>query len=451
MSRKKSYFGTDGIRGRAGEGKLAPEALNRLAIATGLYARTVSKKPRIIVGWDTRSSGDLILDCLFEGLIATGCEVLTCGIIPTPGVAIATLKLNADLGIMITASHNPHHDNGIKFFNGRGEKLEDDGQLLIEKFLEDQNESLAYDTGTVRHLAEAKEIYSDALLRSVPDGFSLSGLKLVVDCAHGAAFEMAPQIITALFPDQLIIIGAEPNGTNINDGCGSTHPEVLGDKVREIGADLGIAFDGDADRIILCDENGSVIDGDQILAFLARGWQEQNRLSKPGLVATVMSNLGLERYLDGRDLSLIRTKVGDRHVAAKMRADGFNIGGEQSGHILMTDFGPSGDALLAAMQVLAEFVRLGQPASQALAVFKPVPQNLVNIRYNGRSPVGSEAMNAAVLKAEQTLGTSGRILVRASGTEPVIRVMVEGDDADQVATLSQSLADKIDQIAAGAD
>ncbi len=450
MSRKKSYFGTDGIRGRAGEGKLAPEVLDRLALAIGEYVMSLGNdNPRVVVGWDTRASGDLIRACLFSGLTKTGCDVLTCGVIPTPGVAVVSKALNAELGIMITASHNPYHDNGIKFFNSRGEKLEDEGQLAIEAYMDRDHHSLMNSGGNVSALDDAADIYTRALLGSLPDAFTLNGLNIVLDCAHGAAFDVGPQLLSELNPENLAVIGASPDGKNINKDCGSTHPSALMDMVVQSGADLGIAFDGDADRIIMCDEKGQLIDGDQILAFLTRGWKEQGLLKGGGLVATVMSNLGLERMLLREGLSLIRTKVGDRHVAARMRGDGYNIGGEQSGHILMTDFGPSGDALLAALQVLVEFKRLGQKASQALSVFEPVPQQLINVRYNGPSPVGSDGMNKAVSDAAKALGTSGRILVRASGTEPVIRVMAEGDDAEEVAKISQSLADKIGQLASG--
>ena len=444
MSKAQAYFGTDGVRGRANSGKLTANRLLELGRASGLYLQeTVAETPVVVIGWDTRASGDMIRAALAAGLTSTGCDIRTCGVIPTPGVAEQTRQSGADMGMMITASHNPHHDNGVKLFNARGEKLEDTGQARIEEILHTLNDAEREHSdiiGRISDFAGAADGYADSLLSSLPQGFDLSGLKLVVDCAHGAASQIGPAILARLNPDQMELIGDAPTGTNINFNCGSTHPEALCEAVRDKGADIGLAFDGDADRLLMCDEKGNLIDGDQLLAFLARGWQETGRLLRPGLVATVMSNLGLERYLASENMELIRTKVGDRHVAAKMRGEGYNLGGEQSGHILMTDFGPSGDGLLAALHVLVEFKRLERPASDAMQVFETVPQHLINVRYSGQSPLGSAQFQDALDSANDEMGKNGRILVRASGTEPVIRVMAEGDDPVQVRTITERLA-----------
>ena len=454
MSKAQTYFGTDGVRGRANVGKLTAARLLELGRASGIYLQeNVKDTPTVVIGWDTRASGDMIRAALAAGLTSTGVNIRECGVIPTPGVAEQTRQSGADLGMMITASHNPHHDNGVKLFNARGEKLEDSGQSRIEAILRDIG-SISADgaehVGRVSEFTGALDGYADSLLSSLPQGFNLNGLKLVVDCANGAASILGPDLFARLKPESLDFIGTSPTGLNINFNCGSTHPETLCETVRDRGADIGLAFDGDADRLLMCDEKGNLIDGDQLLAFLARGWQETGRLRKPGLVATVMSNLGLERYLAAKDMQLVRTPVGDRHVAAKMRSDGFNLGGEQSGHILMTDFGPSGDGVLAALHVLVEYKRLGRAASEAMQVFETVPQHLINVRYNGTSPLSDPIFQAALENANFEMGKSGRILVRASGTEPVIRVMAEGDDAVRVRIITERLAEVIGSSGGGA-
>jgi len=352
---------------------------------------------------------------------------------------------------MITASHNAFQDNGIKFFGPNGQKLHDEAEAAIEANMTSKwKEGLAEPSnlGRVERLDDVQARYIEIVKSTFPKHMRLSGLRIVVDCANGAAYKTAPATFWELGADEVITIGANPNGLNINADCGSTKTKQLQAAVIMHGADVGIALDGDADRLIMCDEKGQIVDGDQLLALICTGWAETGRLERPGIVTTVMSNLGLERYLESKDMALIRTAVGDRHVAARMRADGYNIGGEQSGHILMTDYSPTGDGTMAALQVLAEIIRSGRPASEVLSVFEAVPQVLKNVRYEGTSPMESDLLKSAIDDAKADLGNSGRILVRASGTEPLIRVMAEGDDFKRIDKITDSIVDVIADIAA---
>ncbi len=444
MSKTNRYFGTDGIRCKANSGPLSAENVLRLAVAAGRFYKAKSGTYcRAVIGRDTRSSGDMIEAAIVSGLTSVGVDVELCGVIPTPGVSILTDISKADFGVMITASHNQFEDNGIKFFSHDGFKLSDEDELAIEALIDDADliERAAPSViGGARHFRGRQVTYKDAAAATFPSHLDLSGMKVVLDCANGAAYETAPAIFSALGVTDLIVIGASPNGHNINKDCGSTRTDLLSKTVRGTGADIGIALDGDADRLIMCDESGTIIDGDQLLGLLGSGWHAAGNLSKTGVVATVMSNLGLERFFGGLGLDLIRTNVGDRHVAAVMRSQGYNLGGEQSGHLLMTDFFPTGDGTVASLQVLAEIVRAQKPVSEVLNVFEPVPQLLKNVRYSGPSPMASPALQDVIAQASAEMGSGGRILVRASGTEPVIRVMAEGDDAAMVARVTSEIA-----------
>lgn len=452
MTKKKQFFGTDGVRGRANIGKMTPDNVMRLGMAAGKYFRRAHNgRHSVVIGKDTRLSGYMIEPALVAGFTSVGMDVKLCGPLPTSGVAMMTRRLRADLGVMITASHNKFGDNGIKLFGPNGQKLSDEAEFEIESFMgEKWKDGLAQseDLGRVRRYEDFQARYIEIVKSSFPKRMRLDGLKIVIDCANGAAYKTAPDTLWELGADEVIPIGVTPNGLNINEKCGSTHTEAMAIKVLETGADIGIALDGDADRLIMCDEKGQIIDGDQLLALIGTGWKEAGLLSKPGIVATVMSNLGLERFIESHDMAFIRTPVGDRNVAARMRQDGYNVGGEQSGHLLMTDFAPTGDGTIAALQVLAEIKRQNRPASQVLKLFDPVPQLLKNVRYTGASPMESAELQAAIKDAQSMFGNSGRVLVRASGTEPLIRVMAEGDDADQVEKITASLADLIENIAA---
>ncbi len=452
MSKKKQFFGTDGIRGRANIGKMTPDNVMRFGMAAGKYFRQGdNRRHSVVIGKDTRLSGYMIEPALVAGFTSVGMDVKLCGPLPTSGVAMMTRRLRADLGVMITASHNKFTDNGIKLFAPNGQKLSDEAEFEIESFMEEKwKEGLAVSEqlGRARRYEDFQARYIEIVKSSFPKKMRLDGLKIVIDCANGAAYKTAPDTLWELGADQVIPIGVSPNGMNINADCGSTHTETMSKKVLETGADLGIALDGDADRLIMCDEKGQIIDGDQLLALIGTGWQENSLLSKPGIVATVMSNLGLERFIEDHKLTFIRTAVGDRHVAARMRRDGYNVGGEQSGHLLMTDFSPTGDGTIAALQVLAEIKRRDRPASEVLKLFDPVPQLLKNVHYSGVSPMESAELKSAVKDAQSMFGSSGRVLVRASGTEPLIRVMAEGDDAVQVEKITTELAQLIEKIAA---
>lgn len=447
MTKNKIFFGTDGIRGPANVGILTPDNIMRFGMAAGKYfLRGNTHKHSVIIGKDTRLSGYMIEPALVAGFASVGMDVKLTGPIPTPGVALMTTRLRADLGVMITASHNGFSDNGIKLFGPDGRKLSDEAELEIEALMEEGwNEGLAVnkDLGRVRRYEDFQARYIEIAKRTFPKGMSLKGMKIVIDCANGAAYKTAPDTLWELGADAVIPIGVSPNGSNINHKCGSTHTDAVISKTLETGADIGIALDGDADRVLICDEKGKLIDGDQLLALIAGGWRDSGDLANGGVVATVMSNLGLEHYFKNQGLDFIRTNVGDRHVAARMYKGGYNLGGEQSGHILMTDFASTGDGTIAALQILAQIISAGRPASEVLNVFNAVPQVLKNIPYSDTSPLEKPEVVSAIKDIQEMLGNSGRILVRPSGTEKLIRVMVESRDEAKVNKIVDELASLI--------
>jgi len=449
MTKKRRLFGTDGIRGKANVDPMTAGIALRLGQAAGLMFTRGEHRHRVVIGKDTRLSGYMIEPALTAGFIGAGMDVTLLGPLPTPAVAMLTRSLRADLGVMISASHNPFEDNGIKLFGPDGTKLSDEVELAIEALM-DQGfaDRLAqpHALGRAARLEDAAGRYIEAAKSSFPRGQRLDGLRVVLDCAHGAAYKVAPTVMWELGAT-VIAVGTSPDGLNINKGCGSTVPEYLCTQVVEHGAHLGIALDGDADRLILADENGDLVDGDQILALIATNWHRAGALRGNGVVATVMSNLGLERHLANMDVTLHRTKVGDRYVAEQMRATGINVGGEQSGHVILTDFATTGDGLLAALQVLSVLVQDGRPASQVLQVFQPLPQRLKNVRFSGASPLLSESVQAAISAARDRLNGTGRVLIRESGTEPLVRVMAEGEDATLVAAIVDSLCEVIAETA----
>ena len=402
----------------------------KVAMAAGISFQRGTHRHRVVIGKDTRLSSYMIEYAMVAGFCAAGMDVFLLGPVPTPAVAMLARSLRADIGVMISASHNPYHDNGIKLFGPDGYKLSDEIEARIEALVErDMSTALA----TADGLGRAKRIdgvhdrYIEFAKRTLPRSLSLAGLRVVIDCANGAAYKVAPAALWELGAE-VIAINDEPNGVNINLDCGSTHPASLARKVHEVRADIGIALDGDADRMVLVDETGTVIDGDQIMALIAETWHQAGRLQGRGVVATVMSNLGLERFLGGLNLQLHRTKVGDRYVVEHMRAHGLNVGGEQSGHIVLSDFSTTGDGLVSALQVLAHLKKTGKPASELCRKFEPVPQLLKNVRYSGDKPLEAAPVKAAIAEAQARLGTGGRLVIRPSGTEPLIRVMAEGDD-----------------------
>ncbi|WP_111558638.1 phosphoglucosamine mutase [Paracoccus sediminilitoris] len=428
MSRK--FFGTDGVRGRANTYPMTAEMALRLGAAAGRYFRRDGRnRHRVVIGKDTRLSGYMLENALTAGLTSTGMNVLLLGPVPTPAVGFLTRSMRADLGIMISASHNPAEDNGIKFFGPDGFKLSDEAEAEIEAIVGGEIEpAQPCNIGRAKRIDDGRGRYMEYAKTTLPSGLRLDGLKVVLDCAHGAAYRAAPDVLWELGAD-VIPLGVKPDGFNINDGVGSTHPEACAAAVRDHGAHLGISLDGDADRVVIVDQNGKVADGDQIMALLAARWAAQGRLAGGALVATVMSNLGLEHFLQARNLRLERTQVGDRYVVERMREGGFNLGGEQSGHIVMTDYATTGDGLVAAMQVLAAMAETGQPASELVSQFQPVPQLLKNVRYaQGADPLSQDAVRKVIADAEARLAGSGRVLIRKSGTEPLIRVMAEAED-----------------------
>ena len=447
MTKNKNFFGTDGIRGPANVGILTPDNIMRFGMAAGKYfLRGNTHKHSVIIGKDTRLSGYMIEPALVAGFASVGMDVKLTGPIPTPGVALMTTRLRADLGVMITASHNGFSDNGIKLFGPDGRKLSDKAELEIEALMEEGwKEGLAInkDLGRVRRYEDFQARYIEIAKRTFPRGMSLKGMKIVIDCANGAAYKTAPDTLWELGADEVIPIGVSPNGSNINYKCGSTHTDAVISKTLETGADIGIALDGDADRVLICDEKGKLIDGDQLLASIATGWRDSGDLANGGVVTTVMSNLGLEHYIKNQGLDFIRTNVGDRHVAARMHKGGYNLGGEQSGHILMTDFASTGDGTIAALQILAQIIHAGRPASEVLNVFDAVPQVLKNIPYSDTSPLEKPEVLFAIKEAQEMLGNSGRILVRPSGTEKLIRIMVESSDEAKLNKIVDELASLI--------
>jgi len=447
MTRK--YFGTDGIRGRA-NGVITPDLALRVGQATGIAFRRGDHRHRVVIGKDTRLSGYMIETALIAGFTSVGMDVLQLGPMPTPAVAMLTRSMRADLGVMISASHNAYEDNGIKLFGPDGYKLNDEVEAEITRLIDsDLGKQLSSSAmlGRAKRIDSAHARYIEFAKRTLPRNLGLDGLRIVLDCANGAGYKVAPEALWELGAE-VITIGDEPDGFNINRDVGSTKPEALSNKVRELRADLGIALDGDADRVLIVDEHGQIVDGDQLMGVIARSWQEDGRLSAPGIVATVMSNLGLERYLAGLGLSLARTAVGDRYVLEHMRANGFNLGGEQSGHIILSDYGTTGDGLVAALQLLAVVKRQERPVSEVCHCFEPLPQILKNVRYKQGRPLEEKPVVSAIKAAEQLLGESGRLVIRPSGTEPVIRVMAEGDDRDLVMRAVDEVVEAVAKAAA---
>src|SRR5262252_7312737 len=447
MARK--YFGTDGIRGRA-NGVITADLALKVGQATGLVFIRGDHRHRVVIGKDTRLSGYMIETALVAGFTSVGMDVLLTGPIPTPAVGMLTRSMRADLGVMISASHNPYDDNGIKLFGPDGFKLSDEVEQQIEGLVDSElTKRLAKsaDLGRARRIDGVQDRYIEFAKRTLPRAMSFEGLRIVVDCAHGAAYRVAPQALWELGAE-VIPVGVEPDGFNINRDCGSTAPEELCRKVREMRADIGIALDGDADRLLVADERGHIVDGDQLLAVIAESFKEDGRLAKPGVVGTVMSNLGLERYLGGLGLSLERTPVGDRYVLEHMREHGFNVGGEQSGHIIMSDFTTTGDGFVAALQVLAVVQKPGQPVSKVCHRFDPLPQVLKNVRYKSGKPLENAKVRTAIKQAQAKLNGQGRLVVRPSGTEPVIRVMVEGDNKGLVEEVVDGIVEALTHAAA---
>ena len=449
MTKPRRLFGTDGIRGKANTEPMTAGIALRLGQAAGLLFTRGNHRHRVVIGKDTRLSGYMIEPALTAGFIGAGMDVTLLGPLPTPAVAMLTHSLRADLGVMISASHNSFEDNGIKLFGPEGTKLSDDAEVEIEAMMDSAFAArLAQPAalGRASRLEDAAGRYIEVAKASFPRGLRLDDLKIVVDCANGAGYRVAPTVLWELGAT-VIPVGVTPDGFNINRGCGSTTPEYLCAQVVEHGAHLGIALDGDADRVAMADEHGELIDGDQILALIARSWDEADRLRGGGIVATVMSNLGLERFLHDAGLALHRTKVGDRYVAERMRAVGANLGGEQSGHVILSDFATTGDGLLAALQVLAVIVEQGRPASEVCRVFTPLPQRLKNVRFTGVSPLQHPRVVQAVAAVEASLRGSGRLLIRESGTEPLIRVMAEAEDEAMVGRVVDELCALIAEVA----
>ena len=428
MARK--YFGTDGIRGRA-NGVITPELALKVGQAVGLTFQKGEHRHRVLIGKDTRLSGYMIENALTAGFTSVGMDVLLTGPIPTPGVAMLTRSMRADLGVMISASHNPYDDNGIKLFGPDGYKLSDEIEKQIEELIDsDLAKRLAgsQKIGRAKRIDGVQDRYIEFAKRTLPRALEFDGMRVVIDCANGAAYKVAPAALWELGAE-VFTLGVEPDGFNINKDVGSTAPTTLVQKVKEMRADIGIALDGDADRVVIVDEKGRVVDGDQLLAVVAESWQEDRRLAKPTVVATIMSNLGLELHLKGIGLALARTPVGDRYVLEHMREGGFNLGGEPSGHIIMSDYATTGDGFVAALQVLAVVKKHGRPVSEACHRFEPLPQVMKNVRYAAGKPLEDAKVKMAIEDAVQRLDGHGRLVIRASGTEPVIRVMAEGENA----------------------
>jgi len=446
----RSYFGTDGIRGRANSFPMTAEIALRVGLAAGkLFRSGGDRRHLVVIGKDTRLSGYMIEPALVAGFTSVGMDVRLFGPLPTPAVAMMTRSMRADLGVMISASHYSFADNGIKLFGPDGYKLSDQREAEIEAFMEEGlQEGLAEprDLGRVVRIDDAQARYVEIVKATFPRGMNLNGLRIVIDCANGAAYRVAP---TALYElgAEVIEIGVSPNGFNINEECGSTHPKALAKAVKEYRADIGIALDGDADRLLITDERGQVVDGDQIMALIARSWKEAGTLKGGGVVATVMSNLGLERFLAAHDMTLERTKVGDRYVMERMREGGFNLGGEQSGHIIMSDVSTTGDGLISALQVLSVLAEANQPMSSLARQFEPAPQVLKNVRFAGGKPLEADRVKAAIADGEARLNGNGRIVVRASGTEPLIRIMAEGDDERMVKDVVKAIATAVEEAA----
>ena len=449
MTRK--YFGTDGMRGRANQ-VITPELAMKVGQATGIVFERGDHRHRVVIGKDTRLSGYMIEYAMVAGFTSVGMDVLLLGPVPTPAVAMLTRSMRCDVGVMISASHNAFEDNGIKLFGPDGFKLSDEVEADIEAILDRDitaRLSKSRDLGRARRIEDVRARYIEFAKRTLPRNISLEGLRIVVDCANGAAYRVAPEALWELGAE-VFSIGVDPDGFNINHNVGSTAPAALVAKVREMRADIGIALDGDADRVLIVDEKGQLINGDQLLAVVAESFREDGRLSKPGIVATVMSNLGLERYLSGIGLDLVRTAVGDRYVLEHMREHGYNVGGEQSGHMILSDFSSTGDGLVAALQVLAVVKRQNRPVSEVCHRFEPIPQILKNVRFQSGQPLKQERVIRVIDDGRQTLGAGGRLVIRASGTEPVIRVMGEGDNHDLVERVVDDVCQVLTETAAAA-
>jgi phosphoglucosamine mutase len=426
MTRK--FFGTDGIRGRTNQAPMTAAMAQRVGQAAGAHFRRGDHRHRVVIGKDTRLSGYMMESAMISGFTSVGMDVVMVGPVPTPAVAMLTRSMRADLGVMISASHNPYVDNGIKLFGPDGYKLSDEDERAIEKLIEAEPPlAPAPEIGRARKIEDARGRYIHFAKSTFPEEYRLDGIRIVVDCANGAAYQVAPSALWELGAD-VVTIGVSPNGLNINEGCGSTAPQELQARVVEEGAHIGIALDGDADRLIVVDEKGRVVDGDQLMALIALDWQKRGLLKGGAVVATVMSNLGLERCLAEKGIGLVRTQVGDRYVLEEMRRGGYNVGGEQSGHIILSDHATTGDGLIASLQVLAALVETGRPASEVLHQFDPLPQLLKNVRFDGGNPLETPAVKKAIADAEARLSGSGRLVIRKSGTEPLIRVMAEGED-----------------------
>ena len=448
MSRK--YFGTDGIRGRSNSWRMNAETAMRAGMAAGHLYSSGGHRPRVVIGKDTRLSCYMIEQAMTAGFLSVGMDVLLFGPLPTPAVAMLTRSLRADLGVMISASHNKYHDNGIKLFGPDGYKMGDHRELEIEKLMEGSTGDLlaAPDClGRARRIEDSQARYIEFAKRTFPRRLRLDGIKVVIDCANGAGYRVAPEALWELGAE-IVPIGVEPDGMNINDNCGSTELELVRSKVLETGAAIGIALDGDADRVIIIDEKGQAVDGDQLMALIATTWAEQQKLEGGGLVSTVMSNLGLERYLLANNIALHRTKVGDRYVVEHMRAHGFNVGGEQSGHIVLSDFSTTGDGLIAALQVLATVMAKDKPVSEVCNQFEALPQVLRNVRFSSGKPLELDSVKAAIADGQARLDGHGRLLIRPSGTEPLIRVMAEGEDETLVNTVVSDIIDVLEKSAA---
>jgi phosphoglucosamine mutase len=439
----RQYFGTDGIRGRTNAGVMTADIAMRVGQAAGIRFLRGGHRHRVVIGKDTRLSGYMLESALVAGFTSVGMDVVMTGPMPTPAVALLTREMRADVGVMISASHNPYEDNGIKLFGPDGFKLSDEDELAIEAMITSQQPlAESGEIGRARRIDDARGRYIHAVKSAVPEHVRLDKLKIVVDCANGAAYQVAPTVFWELGAE-VIAVGVSPNGKNINDRCGSTHLDLVQETVVASGADIGIALDGDADRLIVVDEKGAAVDGDQIMALIGTRLARRGELRGGGVVATVMSNLGLERFLQSHDLTLQRTAVGDRHVLEEMRRGGYNVGGEQSGHVILLDHATTGDGTIAALQVLAALVRSGQRASELMHLFDPVPQLLKNVRFTGGKPLENARVQAVIDAAQAQLAGRGRLVIRPSGTEPVIRVMAEGDDAAEVASVVDAICEAV--------
>src|SRR6266571_5522982 len=442
MTRK--LFGTDGIRGTANREPMTPETALKVAMAVGESFYNGAHKHLVVIGKDTRLSGYMLEPALTAGFVTMGMDVVLVGPLPTPAIAMLTRSLRADLGVVLSASHNPYGDNGIKLFGRDGYKLSDEFEQKIEACLDEgpSRRATPAELGRVKRLDDAGGRYIEFVKQSFPRGLRLDGLRIVVDCAHGAGYKVAPTVFWELGAE-VFSLGVSPDGLNINRECGALSPEQMRREVLARRADIGIALDGDADRLIVADERGVILDGDQLMALIATGLARGGRLSGGALVATVMSNLGLERFLAGQGIGLHRTAVGDRYVVEKMRALSCNLGGEQSGHIILSDYATTGDGLIAALQVLAAIVETGRHASEVCRIFEPVPQVLRNVRFGNGRPLESRRVQRAIADGEARLGTGGRLVIRNSGTEPVIRVMAQGEDEALLASVVDEICEVI--------